>query len=97
MNNVEKLLKVIIAAPISEKSTRAQMDRQYVFRVNPHAKKGEIAQAVKLLFEVDVEAVQVCNMKGKRRIFKNIKGKQKDWKKAYVKIKAGQAINLGGA
>ena len=93
----DKLMKIIIAPCVSEKSTRAQIDRQYVFRVGNKAKKNEIAQAVKLLFAVDVEAVRVCNVKGKRRKFKNIAGKQKNWKKAYVTVKEGQAINLGGA
>jgi len=92
-----KLMKIILAPCISEKATKAQMDRQYVFRVADKAEKCDIAKAVKLLFEVDVEAVRVCRVKGKRRNFKNISGRKKDWKKAYVTVKEGQAINLGRA
>jgi large subunit ribosomal protein L23 len=93
----DKLMKIILAPCVSEKSTRVQVDRQYVFKVSNQAKKGEIAKAMKLLFGVDVEAVRVCRVKGKKRTFKNIPGKIKDWKKAYVTVKEGQAINLGGA
>lgn len=94
--SVDKLTKIIIAPCVSEKSTKAQIDRQYVFRVNKKAHKGEIARAVTMLFNVEVETVRVCNVKGKRRNFKNIAGRCQDWKKAYVTVKDGQAINLGG-
>ena len=90
------LMKIILAPCVSEKSTNVQVDRQYVFKVDLKARKDEIAQAVKLMFGVDVEVVRVCRMKGKKRVFKNIPGKNKDWKKAYVTVKEGQAINLGG-
>ncbi len=93
----DRLAKIIIAPCVSEKSTRAQVDRQYVFRVANDAKKNEIARATKMLFGVDVEMVRVCSVKGKKRSFKNIVGKTSDWKKAYVKVKEGQSIDLGGA
>jgi len=92
----EKLTKVILAPCVSEKSTRVRMDRQYVFKVNSKSRKDEIARAIKALFNVDVEAVRVCNVQGKKRNFKNMQGKKKDWKKAYITVKEGQAINLGG-
>ena len=92
----ENLTKIILAPCVSEKSTKVQMDRQYVFKVCSSARKGEIARAIKALFNVDVEAVRVCNVKGKKRSFKNVPGKKKDWKKAYITVKEGQMINLGG-
>jgi len=93
----DKLMKIIIAPCVSEKSTRVQVDRQYVFRVSNKARKQEVARAIKLLFNVDVDAVRVCRVKGKKRNFKNIAGKTSDWKKAYVTVKEGQTIDLGGA
>lgn len=93
----ENLTRVILAPRVSEKSTKVQVDRKYVFEVRVDADKATIARAVKALFNVEVEAVCVCNVQGKRRKFKNINGKRKDWKKAYVTLKEGQAINLGGA
>lgn len=97
MNNKNKLMKAIIAPCVSEKSTMARVNRQYVFRVQNVATKLQITQAIKLLFEVDVDAVRIINVKGKARRFGNIEGRRKDWKKAYITIKEGQVINLGGA
>lgn len=95
--NKDKLMKTILAPCVSEKSTGVRVNRQYVFRVQSVATKQEIACAIKLLFDVDVDAVRISNVKGKTRSFGNIKGRRKDWKKAYVTVKEGQAINLGGA
>ena len=92
----DKLTKTILAPCISEKSTQVQMHRQYVFKVAKRARKNEIARAVELLFNVDVEAVRVSNVKRKKRIFGNIEGRKKGWKKAYITVKEGQTINLGG-
>jgi large subunit ribosomal protein L23 len=44
------------------------------------------------LFEVDVEQVQVLNVKGKQKSFRLVPGRQKGWKKAYVRVKSGQTI-----
>lgn len=94
--SAENLARIILAPCVSEKATKVQIDRQYVFQVRVDADKGSIARAVKAMFDVDVDSVRVCNVQGKRRKFKNINGKRKDWKKAYVTVKEGQAINFGG-
>ena len=93
--NIDKLAKVIVASRLSEKTSRMQVDRQYVFRVGNCFTKGEIMQAIKLLFEVDVEAVRILNVKGKRRNFRNVAGKLINWKKAYVTVKEGCSIKFG--
>lgn len=95
--NKERLMTILLAPRVTEKSNRIQVDRQYTFRVCNDATKDEIAQAVKLMFNVDVTAVRVCNVKGKTRNFGRIQGRRKGWKKAYVTLKEGQAINFGGA
>jgi large subunit ribosomal protein L23 len=46
------------------------------------------------LFKVDVESVQVSNVKGKVKRFRGNVGRRKGWKKAYVCLKAGQEINF---
>ena len=92
----EKLMKIILAPCVSEKSTRAQVDRQYTFRVKSDATKPEIARAVKLMFNVDVDAVRVINVKNRARKFGAIQGRKKEWKKALVTLKDGQAINFSG-
>ena len=92
----ERLMKIILAPCVSEKSTMVQVDRQYVFQVKNDATKPEIARAVKLAFGVDVEAVRVINVKGKAKRFGAIQGRKKAWKKAFITLKEGQAINLSG-
>lgn len=95
--NKDKLMKIILAPCVSEKSISIKVKRQYIFHVRSEATKPQIARAVKLMFEVDVDGVRISNVKGKTRRFGNIQGRCKDWKKAYVTVKEGQAINLGGA
>jgi large subunit ribosomal protein L23 len=95
--NKEKLFKILLSPSITEKSNALMAGRKYVFRVMSNATKPEVAEAVKTLFKVEVEKVGVCNCKGKKRKFGRFEGCRKDWKKAYVTLKDGYAINLGVA
>ncbi|XXG27173.1 MAG: 50S ribosomal protein L23 [Ferrovum myxofaciens] len=91
----ERLLQIIEAPVISEKSTRvADKHQQAVFRVICDATKAEIKAAVQHLFKVEVDTVQVVNVKGKHKRSGRFVGKRKDWKKAYVCLKAGHELNL---
>jgi len=93
--NSERLMKVLLSPLVSEKSTViADANRQYTFKVATDASKREIAAAVEKLFEVQVDAVQVVNVKGKQKRFGTIRGKRSDWKKAYVRLKAGSEIDF---
>jgi large subunit ribosomal protein L23 len=93
--NQERLMQVLLAPQISEKATYvADKHEQVVFRVASDATKPEIKAAVELLFKVEVEAVQVANVKGKVKRFKGATGRRKSWKKAYVSLKPGQEINF---
>ena len=93
--NQERLLQVILAPQISEKSTMiADKHEQVAFRVVTNATKPEIKAAVELLFKVEVDSVQVMNVKGKVKRFGKISGRRKDRKKAYVALKPGQEINF---
>ncbi len=88
--NQERLMQVLLAPQISEKATYvADKHEQVVFRVASDATKPEIKAAVELLFKVEVEAVQVANVKGKVKRFKGATGRRKGWKKAYVEPEAG--------
>jgi large subunit ribosomal protein L23 len=94
MNN-ERLMKVLLCPVVSEKSSViADANRQYTFRVTTDATKREIAKAVEKLFEVQVDSVQVVNVKGKQKRFGTIRGKRSDWKKAYVRLKPGSEIDF---
>lgn len=99
MINEERLLKVVLAPHISEKSTMAaEGSNTVVFKVLRDATKAEIKQAVEKLFEVEVNAVRTVNVKGKTKRTGMRIGKRSDWKKAYVQLKEGQDIDfVGGA
>ncbi len=91
----ERLMQVLLAPQISEKATYvADKHEQVVFRVATDATKPEIKAAVELLFKVEVEGVQVANVKGKVKRFKGATGRRKGWKKAFVSLKPGQEINF---
>ena len=96
--NEERLLKILLAPHVSEKSNRLT-DRynQVVFKVTPDATKPEIRDAVELLFKVKVKGVTVLNVKGKRKRFGALAGRRSDWKKAYVSLEAGHEIDFLGA
>ncbi|MDE1545774.1 50S ribosomal protein L23 [Dechloromonas agitata] len=93
--NQERLMQVLLAPQISEKATYvADKHEQVVFCVASDATKPEIKAAVELLFKVEVEGVQVANVKGKVKRFKGATGRRKGWKKAFVSLKPGQEINF---
>ena len=92
-----RLLKVLVAPIISEKATAAAEERgQVLFKVLRDATKPEIKAAVELLFKVEVEAVNVVNVKGKVKRFGRNMGRRDHVKKAYVSLKAGQELNFSG-
>jgi large subunit ribosomal protein L23 len=96
--NKNRLYQVLLAPRITEKSTRVgEESNQYIFRVVQDAKKSEVREAVEMLFDVSVESVRIVNVKGKNKSFRMRPGKRSDWKKAYVRVQAGQVIDLLGA
>ena len=92
--NQERLLKVLVAPVISEKSTMvAEKLNQACFVVVPDANKAEV-KAVELLFKVQVKSVQILNLNGKQKRFGRFMGKRNDVRKAYVTLAQGQEINF---
>jgi len=73
--NRERLLKVLLAPIISEKASMAtERSNQVVFKVVPDATKPEVKAAVEQLFEVEVQSVNICNIKGKSKRFGRTSG-----------------------
>lgn len=93
--NEERMLTILKAPHVSEKTMG--LDRQYVFKVVKDTNKQEVALAVARLFNVVVESVRICNMKGKPKRFAQVLGRRKAWKKAYVKLAEGSQIELAGS
>ncbi len=63
-----------------------------VFQVAPGASKTEIKQAVQAIFKVKVDSVRTANFPGKERRRGKFAGYRPDWKKAYVRLKAGEKM-----
>lgn len=91
---------VIVAPRITEKAMADALVHQYTFVVHPQATKTQIRHAIEEIFKVSVVRVNTANIRGKARNFRTrtrrTTGKQSDYKKAIVTIKAGQKIELGG-
>lgn len=91
MKNPADILKKPL---ITEKSTELMGENKYTFLVDLKANKVEIRQAVETLFKVKVEKVNTMRVKGKMKRVRRILGKTPDTKKAIVKIKEGDRIEL---
>ena len=94
----ERLINLLLAPHVSEKAARVTEKANHsVFRVRTDATKPEIRAAVKLMFNVEVLAVQVVNVGGKEKRFGSTIGRRSDWKKAYISLKAGETIDFTGS
>lgn len=82
----ERLLQIIKAARVTEKTSRIAEQNQLVFTVDKTASKEEIREAVEQLLDVKVIAVNTVNAKGKTKRFGQRMGRRKDFKKAYVSL-----------
>ena len=83
----------IIRRPlVTEKSTllRESGSNVIAFEVAPSANKIQVKQAVEELFKVKVEEVRVFNVRGKMKRMGKWAGRRRDWRKAYVRLKAGE-------
>jgi len=95
--NQERLMKILLAPHISEKSARdAEVAGQHTFRVVTDANKLEVKHAVEQLFSVKVRSVRMINMKGKNKRFGQRLGRRSDWKKAIVRLVDGHDIDFVG-
>lgn len=96
--NQERLMQIILAPVVSEKSTlMADKWQQAAFRVVNDATKQEVKAAVELLFGVKVQDVSTVVVKGKIKRFGRITGSRKGWKKAYVSLTPGQELDLNAS
>ena len=92
----EKLIATLVlkSPHITEKSSDLADKNQYVFKVYPKINKIEIRKAIEELYVVKVVSIKTINVPAKqKRLGKNI-GEQKGYKKAIVKIKEGQKIEV---
>jgi len=86
--------RVLKAPHITEKATYLAGKNQYVFRVKDRANKTEIEKAIENLYGVEVVSVKIIKIPKKHRRLGRISGWRKGYKKAIVKIKEGQKIEV---
>ena len=85
---------IIIRPLITEKSTTLMAEGKYVFEVAKAANKIEIAKAISQIFKVKVASVNTINVEGKVKRMGRSVGKRSDYKKAIVKLAAGETIEF---
>ena len=88
---------ILIRPLISEHSTDLMQEGKFVFVVDKRANKIQIADAVEEIFKVTVEAVNTINVKSKTKRRGRMVGKTNSYKKAIVKLAAGETIELFSA
>jgi large subunit ribosomal protein L23 len=91
----ERMYKIIHAPHVTEKSTLGSEHGQVTLRVAMDASKPEIKKAVETLWDVKVKGVNTVVQKGKRKSFRGVQGKQKDFKKAVISLEEGHMIDVG--
>ncbi|MCY4627619.1 MAG: 50S ribosomal protein L23 [Acidobacteria bacterium] len=87
--------RVILEPLTTEKAERLRETRNVVcFRVNRKANKVQIRHAVESLFEVEVKDVRTSNFTGKNKRWGRFVGRRPNWKKAFVTLEEGHAIEI---
>jgi large subunit ribosomal protein L23 len=89
-----RMYEVLRAPLVTEKSTHQSEHNQISFKVSLDATKPEIKQAVEGLFKVKVKAINTLRVEGKNKMFRGMRGRRSDWKKAIVSLVEGQKIDL---
>ena len=89
MNSYEVIRRPLV----TEKGvTKKDTERTLCFEVNSAANKTQVKAAVEKLFKVKVSEVRTAVFDGKLRRRGRFAGYRSDWKKAYVKLKAGEKV-----
>jgi large subunit ribosomal protein L23 len=93
MSNLFNVIKTIC---LTEKATLlGEKNNEYVFRVDPKATKPEIKKAIETFFGKTVIGVRTAQVAGKeRRKGRADAGRTNHWKKAIVRLKDGERIDL---
>jgi len=87
------IYRVLKRPIVTEKGvTKKDEEATLCFEVAPDANKTEIKAAVEKLFRVKVDEVRTMNNTGKLRRRGRFTGYRADWKKAYVRLKAGEKM-----
>ncbi|MBD3426040.1 MAG: 50S ribosomal protein L23 [Candidatus Omnitrophica bacterium] len=78
----------------TEKGTELLMQNKYLFRVDKRANKIDVKKSVEEIYKVEVESVNIVNIKGKKRRVRFREGMTSSWKKAIVTLKPDNRIEV---
>ncbi|MFH1846408.1 MAG: 50S ribosomal protein L23 [Candidatus Omnitrophota bacterium] len=78
----------------TEKGSEMLAQNKYFFRVDPRSNKIEIKKAIEGIYKVNVAAVHIINVKGKKKRVRVHEGKTSSWKKAIVTLKPDNRIEV---
>jgi len=91
---ITRAYQVLKEPHITEKATDLSKENKYVFKVYSGANKIEIKKAIENLYGIDVLAVRIITVHPKKRRLGRTEGWRKGYKKAIVKVKKGQKIEV---
>ena len=87
--------RIIVRPVVTEKTSNLrEAENKYVFEVSEESNKYTIRTAVEEIFKVNVVDVQTWHVRGKNRRRGMFTGKTPDRKRAAVKLKAGESIEI---
>lgn len=93
INNNDK--KILVRPLLTEKALNLSKEGKYLFEVYISANKIEVKNAIKKVYGIMPQDVNIITKKGKKTgSMRKIKGKRKDWKKAVVALKKGEKIDV---
>ena len=78
----------------TEKGSEMLVQNKYLFRVDKRANKIDVKKSVEDLYKVQVETVNIMNIKGKKRRVRFREGMTSSWKKAIVTLKPDNRIEV---
>jgi large subunit ribosomal protein L23 len=87
------IYETLVKPVVTEKSNVELGKNVYTFVVDRRATKIDVRSAVEKIYGVKVARVNTQNISGKKRHYGRIAGQESDWKKAVVRLKAGQKID----
>lgn len=86
----------VLKRPILTEKTTLQADEldRYTFEVDVRANKHQVRQAVETIFDVEVQSVNIMNIRGKQRRHGRHVGQMANWKKAIITLAPGESISF---
>ncbi|MGB2601913.1 MAG: 50S ribosomal protein L23 [Candidatus Omnitrophota bacterium] len=91
MKTAHEIIKNMIR---TEKGSEMLTQNKYLFRVDKRANKIDVKKSVEELYKVQVETVNIMNVKGKKRRVRFQEGMTSSWKKAIVTLKPDNRIEV---